>query len=43
MVARKAEARGNLEEAQRLWKRYAQLWIVIEPYPIISWTEFIEF
>lgn len=43
MVARKAEARGDLEEAQRLWKRYAQLWIVIEPYPIISWTEFIEF
>lgn len=41
-AARNAEIRGDLEEARRLWKRYAQIWAFIEPNPIIPWIEFIE-
>ena len=39
-AARAAEKRGDLAEAQRLWKRYAELWTVIEPAPTIAWNEF---
>jgi hypothetical protein len=39
-AARAAEKRGDLAEAQRLWKRYAELWTVIEPAPTIPWNEF---